>query len=370
MRPSSTSSSSRWPWAALLAAALLLAADAGVLGPWGAWAWLAGRDPEQRALARLELQRVRQAPRGEPRAFVVGTSRVQEGFDPELASRELPGIAIGKLGQPRFEPFVIRQLADDLVAARADAVAILLSEFDTHRPLRLEPVPDPGTASLGALADLLRATGPAFAVAQRTALYRLVACSALEAYRYRPILTTAGLAKLREFHFDERFGRSERGDPFRPIAMWGGTRHVVPEAARRSTFDLFPPWIGSFMGRMQAGTIGEISRGPHVAVQEALIRRAVEVLRAAGVRVAIVEGPLHPASADLHESELRGEFLAFARSLQDDLGIAFLPLDALEPYAESDFADLVHVGPEGIPKLTRSLVAGLRAAGISPRPGP
>ena len=85
--PSSTSSSRRWPWAALLAAALLLAADAAVLGPWGAWGWLAARDPEQRALARLELKRVREAPPGEPRAFVVGTSRVQEGFDVELARR-------------------------------------------------------------------------------------------------------------------------------------------------------------------------------------------------------------------------------------------------------------------------------------------
>ena len=58
------------------------------------------------------------------------------------------------------------------------------------------------------------------------------------------------------------------------------------------------------------------------------------------------------------------------RTLHDELGVAFLPLDAFEPFAESDFADLVHVGPEGVPKLTRSLIAGLRAAGVNPRPGP
>ena len=370
MPRSSTSSSSRWPVAALLAAALLLAADAAVLGPRGIWAFLAARDPEQRALARLELQQVRAAPPGEPRAFVVGTSRVQEGFDADVARRELPGNAIGKLGLPRFEPFVIRQLADDLLAARADAVVILLSEFDTHRPLRLEPVPDPGTASLGALVDLLRATPPAFWIEQRTALYRLLACSALDAYRYRPILRTAGLGRLREFHFDQRFGASERGDPFRPIALWGGVRHEVPENARRSTFDLFPPRIGSFMGRMQAGTVGETTRGPHVAVQETLIRRTLERLTGAGVRVAIVEGPLHPAAADLYEPELRGEFLAFMRSLEQAYGMRFLPLETFEAYAESDFQDLVHVGAEGAPKLTRSLIAGLRAAGVSARTRP
>jgi len=368
--PSSTSSSRRWPVAALLALGILLAADAAVLGPRGIWPWLAARDPEQRALARLALQQVREAPPGEPRAFVVGTSRVQEGFDVEVARRELPGNAIGKLGQPRFEPFVIRQLADDLVSARADAVVILLSEFDTHRPLRLEPVPDPGTASLGALVDLLRATEPSFWVAQRTSLYRLLACSALDAYRYRPILRTAGLGSLREFPFDARFGSTERGDPFRPIAFWGGSRHEVPERARRSTFDLFPPRIGSFMGRMQAGTVGEITRGPHAAVQQTLVRRTIERLTGAGVRVAIVEGPLHPAAADLFDTKLRGEFLAFMGSLERAYGIAFLPLEELEPYYESDFQDLVHVGAEGVPKLTRSLVAGLRAAGVSARPRP
>jgi hypothetical protein len=361
--PSSTSSSSRWPLAGLLAALLLLAADAALLGPRGIWSFLAARDPEGRAQVQRELQRVRGAPSYMPRAFVIGTSRVQEGFDPELASRELPDVAIGRLGQPRIEPFVIRQLVPEVVAARPVAVAILLSEFDTHRPLRLEPVPDPGTASLGALFDLLRATGLRFALQARESLYRIAACSALDAYRYRPLLRTAGLGALREFTFDERFGNRQRGDPFRPIALWGGVRHDIPEAARRSTFDLFPPAIGSMTGRLQAGTIGEISRGPHVAVQEFLIRRAVEELREAGVRVAIVEGPLHPASADLYDAGLRREFLAFAHRLEQELDVEFLPLESLAPYAESDFYDLVHVGPEGVPKLTRSLIAGLRAAG-------
>jgi hypothetical protein len=152
--------------------------------------------------------------------------------------------------------------------------------------------------------------------------------------------------------------------------LWGGERRAVPEAARRSTFDLFPPAMPAFMGRMQAGTIGETTRGPHVAVQQTLIRRSVERLRAAGVRVAIVEAPLHPAAVDLYDSALRAEFMAFMRALQAEFEIAFLPLEELEGYAESDFSDLVHVGPEGVPKLTRSLIAGLRAAGVSPRPGP
>jgi hypothetical protein len=138
----------------------------------------------------------------------------------------------------------------------------------------------------------------------------------------------------------------------------------VPEAARRSTFDLFPPWLGSFMGRMQAGTVGEITRGPHVAVQRGSAR-AIE--RAAGVRVAIVE-PAASAAVDLYDPALRQEFLAFVRRLHDELGVAFVPLEALPPFGESDFADLVHVGREGVPKLSHGLVKGLREALAAPRP--
>jgi hypothetical protein len=199
----------------------------------------------------------------------------------------------------------------------------------------------------------------------REPLYRLAVCSLSNAYRYRPILhTAAGLAYLREFPADARLESGPRGDPFRPIALWGGERHQVPEAAKRGTFDLFPPQIDSFMGRMQAGTVGEITHGPHVAVEMGLLRRAVEVLRAGGVAVAIVEGPLHPAAADLYDRRLRGEFLAFARSLAREPGVVFRPLEESEPYYESDFADLVHLGPEGVPKLTRAMVAGLESAGL------
>ncbi len=185
MKSSSTSASraaaARLPWAGLLAVLLVLALDQRILGPDGPWQLLVGADPESAAPARLALRELRAANPGRPRVAVVGTSMVIDGFDEVLAAQSLPGATLAKLGHPRFEPFVLLQLAPELVAARADAVVLILSEFDTHRPLRLEPVPGSSGASLSAVVDLVRLAGPAFAVEQRTTLYRLVASSLLRA---------------------------------------------------------------------------------------------------------------------------------------------------------------------------------------------
>ena len=45
-------------------------------------------------------------------------------------------------------------------------------------------------------------------------------------------------------------------------------------------------------------------------------------------------------------------------------------MNAGSRWADSDYVDLVHVGPEGAAKLTGHLIAGLRLTGLRPRPGP
>jgi hypothetical protein len=87
-------------------------------------------------------------------------------------------------------------------------------------------------------------------------------------------------------------------------------------------------------------------------------------MRSSGIEVILIEAPLHPAAADLYDTRLRDEFLAFASALASDHGARFVGLDAMQPFAESDFFDLVHVNKEGSRKIVSGLAAGLRAAGI------
>jgi len=355
----------RLPWAGVVAVAVLVAADACVLGSDGPWELFVGDDPESAAPARLALRELRRGEAGRARVAVVGTSMVLDGFDAELAAERLPDVGFAKLAHPRFEPFVLLQLAPELVAAGSDAVVLVLSEFDTHRPLRLEPVPGSSGASLAALADLLRLAGPGFAVEQRTTLYRLAASSLLRSYRFRVDLERLVPARLRRFAVDARLAPGPRGDPFRPVALWDGVRNPVPVPAQRHTFDLFPPLMSQWNARIQAGTVQEITPGRHAALQQALVRRTVEVLRAAGVEVVVVQGDMHPAAQDYYDPARREEFVRFATGLEAELGARFVPLSAQEPLAESDFYDLIHVTRAGAAKVTRAILAGLERAGIS-----
>jgi hypothetical protein len=351
----------------------LLLADQLALGIAAPWSKLAIDDPNSAAASWLELSRLRSAPPGHPRVVVIGTSKVIDGFDKPLAETLLPGAVFAKAAYPRFEPFAIRALVPDLLDCRPDAVILIASEFDTHRPLRLEPVPGSSAASLGALWDLLRVTDWDFAVENRTSLYRLATSSAVNSYRYRLDLRLAGLDGWRLFPLDARLAEpaSRRRDPFRPIALWGARRQPPPPAARRSTVDLLPPLMDQWNARIQAGTAQEITRGPHVAVQMHLLRRSAELLREAGVEVLILQGSMHPAAVDLYDqAALRAEFVRFVDELARDLGVRFVRLGQMARLAESDFYDLIHTTRGGGAKLTRAMVRELRRTPIHWDVGP
>ncbi len=376
MTTSSTSSSERGrargpgtlprlPWAGLLALALLFAFDRVIFAFPATWRGLPVDDPNSAAATRLELLELRREPPERPRVIVVGTSRVIDGFDKKLAQRLLPGAAIAKLGYPRFEPFAIRALVPDLLAAGPAAVCLIASEQDTHRPLRLEPVPGSSAASLGAVADLLRLTDWRFVVEQRVSLYRLVASSLLDLYRFRPDFLLTPLGARREFVMDDRLvDQRPRADPFRPAALWGAERSPVARAAERSTWDLFPPRMDQWDARIQAGTVQEITAGAHVPVQMGLLERAIELLREAGVEVVVVQGVMHPAADDLFDTSLVDRFLAFAKRLVESHGVVFVSRAQMKPFAESDFYDLVHTDARGARKITRGMIAGLRATPV------
>ncbi len=381
---SSTSSSraGALPWAGLLAAALLLALDAGVMGTRGPWAALAervrgaGAAPSGVANDRLALREVRSAPPERPRVFVLGSSRAAAGFDAEVAQHAFPVVAFARLGHPGVDPFVMRSLAEEVIAARAAAAVLVLSEIETHRPLRLEPIPGPGASavSLAAVADLLAETGPGFAWRNRESLYRLLVSSALRGYRYRDVLRHAGLLDLIEFPLAD--GRLSRPAPpmlgMHPIALGEDFRNPVTPPMRRRLAEVLAalPRRWQIAAMPEVDILREVTPGIHVDVQLALVRRTVERLREAGVGVVVVEAPVHPAGAALYPPQLRTDFRAFGESLAADPGVIFVPLDAMEAFEEGDFKDLLHTGPQGSEKLTNGIVRGLealRVGGIDPQ---
>lgn len=355
------------PWAAILALLGLLLADRLILNADGPWQRFAIDDANSAARSWLELAELRSAPRDRTRVIVVGTSKVIDGFVKDVAERQLPGAVFAKMAYPRFEPFAIRMLIPDLIAAEPDAVVWIASELDTHRPLRLESVPGSSAASLAAIWELVQLTDWNFSIENRTSLYRLIATCAIRAYRFQLDLRLAGIDAWRVFplHRWQRRPPKPRSDPFRPVALWGATHHKLDDAALRTTMDLFPPLMDPWDARMQSGTLQEITRGSHVRVQMALLRRSAELLREAGIQLLILEADLHPAAYDLYDRPaLHKEFHDFGVQLRNDLGVLFVRPDQEGPLAESDYYDLIHTTRRGGTKLTRAILRTLRLKGI------
>jgi len=373
--PSERSWTGRRPLAGVLAVLALLVADAFLLGDRMPWARLAERIPITRSVEagvardRSALAELRSAAADRIRVAVVGSSRVVAGFLPALATRQLPEATFVKLAHPGVEPFVIRALVEELRIAGVDAVVLALSELDTHRPLRLEPIPGPGSASVGfaALPDLLAATGPGFALRNRESLYRLTVAAVLRGYRYRGVLEAAGLAAPLTFATNERVAAARPELRALPRAAIGDTRPGRVSAKGRQRVQAELAKISPIMlpaAMVEVDIVSEIGNGPHVAVQMALLRRSVARLRDAGVAVLLVEVPLNPVTVELYDVRLRRAFLAFATELAEAPDVWFAPLERFEPFDQTDFLDLLHTTPRGAAKLTRGITKVLRSIGL------
>jgi hypothetical protein len=300
----------------------------GVIAPWGALAERVGpteRPHHQVARSRGAIRDLAAAASDGPTAFVA------------------------------LRPFEMRSLTDDLIRTGADAAVLMLSEFDTHRPIRLDPMPGTSAASVGALAEFLNLAGPRFAFENRPLLYRVPLSRVLDAYRFREILRRAGLDALREFHLDEERHWTRAAPLSRPAAMGGGTK-------RKPSPDLIERVVAGFperrrrAARYQIWMIAEMGAGAHVRVQKQLIRSAVARLRTAGVQVVVAEGPLHPDAASFYDARLRDDFLAFADALREEFDIRLLPLEAFGRLSPSDFGDMLHLNARGAPRFTRVVV--------------
>jgi hypothetical protein len=91
-----------------------------------------------------------------------------------------------------------------------------------------------------------------------------------------------------------------------------------------------------------------------------LLRRSVEILRAEGAEVIVIEPPLYPGVEALYDASIRDDFLAFARELAMDEGVYFVPLEAGPEYGKEDFGDLTHLDMGGASKFTRLVISLLR----------
>jgi hypothetical protein len=253
----------------------------------------------------------------------------------------------------------MRSLTDELIRTGADAIVLMLSEFDTHRPIRLDPMPGTSAASVGALAEFLSLTGPRFAFENRPLLYRVPLSRVLDAYRFREILRRAGLDALREFQLDEK-RHWTRPAPFkRPTAMGGGAKRKPPADLIERSMAGFPERRRR-AARYQIWMIAEMGDGPHVHVQKQLIRSTVARLRRGGVQVVVAEGPLHPNAAWFYDARLRDDFLAFADALRAEFDIRWLPLEAFGRLSPADFGDMLHLNASGAPRITRVVADAVR----------
>jgi hypothetical protein len=334
----------------LLAALLVFGADRTVLGDERLWSAIQRRlelVPKRLvrvevgiARDRLDLARLERATPGQERVVALGNSRALDGlrFDAVPASLCLAGL----LHAP-ISPLELRLFAREAVRHRTDLLVMMLSEYDTHRPVRI--VPRGGFADLRAtgaiaLASLAGRPGwsPRFLRERRVELERLALASCFDAYRYRDVLDRAWLDGWLRFAADDdgRLPALANRDPGEDERA----AEIPDLEAVRVRFGPLPRGLPS----NHVPTLRSITSGEHSRANEDLVEDAVAILRAAGCEVLLVEGPLHPVAYELYDHPAtRAEFLDFVRRLERELGVHFLALEESGPFPATDFNDPLHL---------------------------
>ncbi len=347
------------PWAGLLAVAIVVALDLCVASPGFPWASLVSRvEPEQSVYwgvtrDRAELARVG-AQEDAIRIAVLGSSRGHTGFLHEEAERVLPGTAIAQLSHALQDPATVHALVPELIEAGLDVVVLTMSHVDTHRPVRLEPLPAKSTARVATLAPLFEVAGASWLFENRETAYRIAAAELSNLYRFRDNFGRAGLNRLREFPLDERLEGPRRVNLLGPAAIGvGGPARLVPEREIELLDEVLPhqrKWP------RQLGWYREVRDGPHVSAQALLLAGAVDDLVAAGVAVVVAECPIHEIGLRVQQPGAQAAFRGFAAQLGATDGVFNLPLDPEAPYPMTDFYDLFHLNESGAARFTAEVV--------------
>lgn len=377
--PSSTSSSSaagaraRVPLALLLAGLVVLAFEVSVLGPRGPWPAIKKRldaRPVQEtrlevgiATDYLELARLEAAAEGLSRVIVMGNSRAKVGLDfedPKAVS--LQGLRVAKWTHAPVSPWIMHSAVGRFLEAEPDLVVLLLSEMDTHRGVNLVPAATFG--DLATVGSLVRGRGWSESWSRRDELLRVALASVLRSYRYRPVLGNAGLDDLCSFSTDSRAVDEDRALERYPSARARFERPSdelpdVPDIAAihrdilRTSRNVRPHTMR---------LVSRIRVGDHSRLQAQLVEQTVSALRAAGVEVLLVEGPLNPACYPLYDREAtRAEFVTLAQRLVAEQGAHFLSLDESGPFPASWFSDLLHLRETGARRLSLATLRRIRS---------
>jgi hypothetical protein len=351
----------RLPWAALLAALLVLGVDRFVLGTRGPWRFLEAHVPRQHFLEhgitkdRIALQEAQRDAVATRPVFVLGSSRARMGFARDAISTESPlGTPVYKLAHAGIGPFELRSAIDELLSFDPATVVWMLSEFDTHGPVR--PVPGGAFASLSAVAELVDVMGIQRAAAHRQILLRLGVDGLLNSYRYRSVLGRAGGNSLRRFAVPD--APPEPPITSTPVVIPAGRPKRLSRAEHQRLARVIQKRFGRSLG-VERAQARSITRGPHAEAQMALLRRGVARLRAHGVAVIVVELPLHSMATPYYDTSIRQDFLDFVGTLVAEHGVRFVALEDSGPFVDGDFLDLTHMGPAGAAKLTAATLAAI-----------
>lgn len=359
MTRSSTSASRRLAaWAAALLALVVL--DVGLPRMELFWQALElppdqGRcGPQSGAVAvQRELANLREA-QERPRVIVVGSSRACAGFRPGLAAAESTYRFLS-MAHAGINPLVIRSMLPTLEDLSAESVVLVLSEFDTHRPVPIRP---PATyGGFAAFWTLVDAMGWRDIRSSRTGLLRLLVADGSRLYRHRGFMRTAGWLDWLDFSSGTQdsnpTGSSWRAfpgeNPMLALDRFEELRAEVEQSFPRS------------IPEAEFAQLRMISPGPHVALQQRLVRETVAELRSAGITVWLVEGPLNPIGEVFFDTERREEYRRFALELAEAPGVEVLAPPTLPEFRVDEFRDLTHLNRLGSERFTRAVLAAVTA---------
>jgi len=358
---------SRWirrlPWGGVIALALVLLFDQVMFSLDGPWEWQLARlpdaDPLERGLIvdRLEARRARDLPHDRPRVTLVGTSRMDAAFRPEYVPEEVtPPIHFFRQAHARVYPHEMRSLLHEIIGHEPDLVVIMVSELELMMPFKI--VPQATGGSLRAVLELVARTGLAFAHENRMAFLRMIGVGLLDAYRYKGVMGKSLTNRWRRF---PRRGKVERSAPTWPDLIADGAPMTVDPAVEEAIMDAL---YEQFADRpesvsFQTGQVRSVRPGAHADLKFGIMDRNLELLRAEGIEVVLIEGVVHPATYALYDEErCRGIFLDWARRAADaDPGVHFAPRDELGGLLPADhFRDITHVNKLGARRLTQRIM--------------